>query len=90
MVLEEFYQNLRSVGVSAVTGEGMDELLTAVDECAQVSTVLHPAGSNGGVLLVPAAQQRGESIILAHTLSDTRRPTLVTYSPFAFDPLAGV
>jgi GPN-loop GTPase len=32
VVLEEFYQNLRAVGVSAHTGAGMDDFLTAVDE----------------------------------------------------------
>eukprot|EP00055_Hartaetosiga_balthica_P011385 m.51615 g.51615 ORF g.51615 m.51615 type:complete len:422 (-) comp7572_c0_seq2:957-2222(-) len=32
LVLEEFYQNLRAVGVSALTGSGMDELFVAVDE----------------------------------------------------------
>jgi len=31
-VLEEFYQNLRAVGVSAHTGEGMDDFLAAIDE----------------------------------------------------------
>ncbi|XP_033113265.1 GPN-loop GTPase 1-like isoform X1 [Anneissia japonica] len=32
LVLDEFYQNLRCVGVSAVTGEGMEEFFKAVDE----------------------------------------------------------
>jgi GTPase SAR1 family protein len=32
MVLEEFYESLRVVGVSAATGEGMDELFEAIDE----------------------------------------------------------
>ncbi|KAI8916840.1 hypothetical protein BC831DRAFT_486514 [Entophlyctis helioformis] len=35
LVLEEFYANLRLVGVSAVTGEGMDELFEAVEEAAK-------------------------------------------------------
>ncbi|TYZ59510.1 hypothetical protein PybrP1_002713 [[Pythium] brassicae (nom. inval.)] len=35
LVLEEFYNNLRSVGVSAATGEGMAELFAAVDAAAQ-------------------------------------------------------
>jgi GTPase SAR1 family protein len=32
MVLEEFYQGIKVVGVSAFTGEGMDELLIALEE----------------------------------------------------------
>lgn len=32
-VLDEFYENLEAVGVSAVTGAGMDELFEAVDRC---------------------------------------------------------
>lgn len=35
LVLEEFYNALRSVGVSAATGEGMAELFAAVDAAAQ-------------------------------------------------------
>ncbi|KAJ0397670.1 hypothetical protein P43SY_007743 [Pythium insidiosum] len=35
LVLEEFYNNLSSVGVSAATGEGMDKLFAAVDKAAQ-------------------------------------------------------
>nr|KAJ3419622.1 hypothetical protein HK105_006726 [Polyrhizophydium stewartii] len=35
LVLEEFYSHLRVVGVSAVTGDGMDELFEAVQEAAQ-------------------------------------------------------
>ena len=31
-VLDEFYENLNSVGVSAMTGQGMDELFQAVDQ----------------------------------------------------------
>ena len=31
-VLEEFYENLRAVGVSAHTGAGIDDFLVAVDE----------------------------------------------------------
>ena len=31
LVLEKFYMNLRAVGVSAVTGEGIDEFMRAVD-----------------------------------------------------------
>ena len=33
MVLDEFYANLRTVGVSAVTGEGMDDLFKVRDTC---------------------------------------------------------
>lgn len=31
LVLEEFYQNIRAVGVSALTGFGMDGFFEAVD-----------------------------------------------------------
>ena len=34
-VLEEFYCNLKTVGVSAVTGENIDEFFTSVEACAQ-------------------------------------------------------
>eukprot|EP00475_Leptophrys_vorax_P026235 TRINITY_DN3690_c0_g1_i1.p1 TRINITY_DN3690_c0_g1~~TRINITY_DN3690_c0_g1_i1.p1 ORF type:complete len:335 (-),score=84.49 TRINITY_DN3690_c0_g1_i1:32-1036(-) len=33
LVLEEFYSTIRSVGVSAVTGDGMDDLFTAINSC---------------------------------------------------------
>lgn len=33
LVLEEFYENLHSVGVSAMTGEGIDDFLEAVEKC---------------------------------------------------------
>ena len=32
LALDEFYSNLKSVGVSAVTGSGMDEFLDAVEK----------------------------------------------------------
>jgi GPN-loop GTPase len=34
LTLDEFYQNLKSVGVSAVSGEGIGSLLEAVQEAA--------------------------------------------------------
>lgn len=34
LVLDEFYRNLKTVGVSAVTGEGITEFFEKVDECA--------------------------------------------------------
>ncbi|XP_071505613.1 GPN-loop GTPase 1-like [Diadema antillarum] len=35
LVLDEFYQNLRAVGVSAVTGQGMDQFFEAVKEAVE-------------------------------------------------------
>ena len=35
LVLEEFYENIPSVGVSAATGEGMDALFEAFDTCRE-------------------------------------------------------
>uniref|UniRef100_A0A383VW06 GPN-loop GTPase n=1 Tax=Tetradesmus obliquus TaxID=3088 RepID=A0A383VW06_TETOB len=35
LVLEEFYDGMRCVGLSALTGEGMDELFKALGECVQ-------------------------------------------------------
>jgi putative protein kinase ArgK-like GTPase of G3E family len=35
LVLEEFYHNLKSVGVSAATGEGMDDFFTVVNQAAK-------------------------------------------------------
>lgn len=32
LVLDEFYQNLRTVGVSSMTGSGIDEFTKAVEE----------------------------------------------------------
>ena len=34
-VLEEFYENLQNVGVSAATGEGMDTFFQQVQACAE-------------------------------------------------------
>lgn len=33
LVLDEFYNNLRAVGVSAMTGQGMKEFFEAVEDC---------------------------------------------------------
>lgn len=35
LVLEEFYQHLKVAGVSAVTGNGMDEFFDVVDEAVK-------------------------------------------------------
>ncbi len=32
LVLDEFYENLKTVGLSAITGKGIDEFFKAVDE----------------------------------------------------------
>ena len=34
-VLDEFYENLKTVGVSAITGEGIEEMFGLVDECRE-------------------------------------------------------
>jgi hypothetical protein len=34
LVLDEFYQNMHHVGVSAVTGNGLNDFFKAVDACA--------------------------------------------------------
>jgi len=41
LVLEEFYENFRAVGVSAYTGQGMSEFFEAVDEAVQECVVWH-------------------------------------------------
>lgn len=33
-VMDEFYRNIRTVSVSAVTGHGLDEFFTKIDDCA--------------------------------------------------------
>jgi translation initiation factor IF-2 len=35
LVLEEFYKNIDAVGVSAMTGEGLDKLMTATEKSRQ-------------------------------------------------------
>eukprot|EP01094_Clydonella_sp_ATCC50884_P002938 TRINITY_DN12257_c0_g1_i1.p1 TRINITY_DN12257_c0_g1~~TRINITY_DN12257_c0_g1_i1.p1 ORF type:complete len:161 (+),score=36.11 TRINITY_DN12257_c0_g1_i1:173-655(+) len=35
LVFDEFYEHLRTVGVSSMTGEGMEELFTAIDAAAE-------------------------------------------------------
>jgi len=54
LVLDEFYTNLRAVGVSAATGEGMDELFEAIQDAAkefQETTALeHEAAQQAKVL----------------------------------------
>ncbi|EIM24214.1 hypothetical protein WALSEDRAFT_42429 [Wallemia mellicola CBS 633.66] len=35
LVLEEFYSNIKTVGISAMTGAGMQEFFEAVDECRE-------------------------------------------------------
>jgi len=45
-VLDEFYRNITAVAVSAVTGEGMDELFDKIDQAAEE---YHRCGSWGRV-----------------------------------------
>ena len=50
LMLEEFYSKLTLVGVSALTGEGMQELFAAIDVCGAEfeTTCANRAGGEGG------------------------------------------
>lgn len=67
LVLEEFYENFRAVGVSACTGQGMDEFFAAVDEAV--------AEYVGGLALLrhPAALWH-ERVVVASRHPIVRRP----------------
>lgn len=54
LALEEFYKNLRSVGVSAVSGAGMDAFFQAIDASAEEYMDTYKYSLQSLIFLIPS------------------------------------
>lgn len=70
LVLEEFYRNIAHVGVSAATGEGMDDLFTAIDRAVLEYDEEYAPELRARVAKQEQNQVRGQEKDLAQVLKD--------------------
>ena len=69
LVLDEFYQNLRTVGVSSMTGAGFDEFLKAFDDAeVEFETQYKPGKPVCDVIAWSISIKETYSSILHHAL----------------------
>jgi GTPase SAR1 family protein len=70
LVLEEFYKHLHCVGVSAVTGEGMDELFNSISKAAAEYETEYKPNLAASALAKEKAQDEKRKETLAKLMND--------------------
>jgi GPN-loop GTPase len=70
LVLEEFYNSLRVVGVSAFTGEGMNEFFDAVDEATKEYETEYKPTFEASIKARQEKEFKGKEGDLARVLED--------------------